>query len=292
MAQAMECYPQIWYNNWIYLSNLIDSMVSELDKKRKKIHKKVVLRMAEMIATMTAFVVIFSVLLTLTNWPAYSRIIQDMVDPTAMASLIQEEVLNSDQIQNLILKQRLDREGTPEITVEDHSIQSVLEKQLDDMGEIYPHEMRLEIPKVFDGTIPIKDVDIDTFDFADLYESENKIQESLREGVVHYPFTAPPEQYGNVFITGHSSYSPWDTGKYKDIFALLHKLDVGDQYFIYSKGKKYSYEVMEIFEIQPDDISVLNQPTDQKISTLMTCTPVGTTLRRLIVRADLVEVSP
>jgi LPXTG-site transpeptidase (sortase) family protein len=267
-------------------------MASELDKKRKKMHKRVVLRMAEMIGTMTAFVLIFSVLLTLTNWPAYSKILQDMIDPTAMASIMQEEALDSEQIQQLILKQRLEREGTPDIGPEENSIQSVLSEQLEEMTEIYPHEMRLEVPKVFEGTIPIKDVDIEQFNFADLYESENKIQESLREGVVHYPFTAAPEQYGNVFVTGHSSYSPWDPGKYKEIFALLHKLEVGDQYFIYSKGKKYSYEVMEIFEIQPSDISVLEQPTDRKISTLMTCTPVGTTLRRLIVRADLVAVSP
>ncbi len=266
-------------------------MASEINKKRKKIQQRVVFRMTEMIGTMTAFVLIFSVLLTLANWPAYSRIIQDMVDPSAMISFSDEAPLTSEEIQHLILEKRLEQEGTPDLSIEEGSIESVVDDQLEKMTELYPHEMRLEVPKVFEGTIPIKDVDVNQFDFADLYESENKIQESLREGVVHYPFTAPPEQYGNVFITGHSSYSPWDPGKYKEIFALLHKLEVGDQYFIYSKGKKYSYEVMEIFEIQPEDISVLDQPTDKKISTLMTCTPVGTTLRRLIVRADLVEVS-
>lgn len=267
-------------------------MASELTTKRKRIHRRVILRFAETIATMTAFVVIFSVLLTLSNWSAYSRILQDIVDPHALGGLVEEQSYDRDQIQQLILKNRLDAEGTPEVSSNEETVASVVAQQLQEIGDLYPHEMRLEVPKVFEGTIPIKDVDIEEFDFGDLYESENKIQESLREGVVHYPFTAAPEQYGNVFVTGHSSYSPWDPGKYKDIFALLHKLEVGDEYYIYSKGKKYSYRVMEIFEIQPNDISVLDQPTDQKISTLMTCTPVGTTLRRLIVRADLVDVSP
>lgn len=267
-------------------------MSSELTKKRKKAHKHVVIKIAEAVATITSFVVIFSVLLVLSNWPAYSRILQDMIDPMSTASIVDDQALTSDHIQQLILKNHLQLSGTPEIQEDQSSLETIVQGQLAQMQELYPQEMRLEVPKVFKGTIPIRDVEVDQFDFSDLYESENKIQEALRDGVVHYPFTADPEQYGNVFITGHSSYTPWDPGRYKDIFALLHKLEVGDEYFIYSKGKKYHYQVTEVFEIQPDDISVLEQPRDKKISTLMTCTPVGTALRRLIVRADLIQVKP
>jgi len=35
---------------------------------------------------------------------------------------------------------------------------------------------------------------------------------------------------------------------------------------------------------------VLNQPVDKRVATLMTCTPIGTTLRRLIVSAE--EIDP
>ncbi|HLD63785.1 MAG TPA: hypothetical protein VI913_02705, partial [Candidatus Peribacteraceae bacterium] len=38
------------------------------------------------------------------------------------------------------------------------------------------------------------------------------------------------------------------------------------------------------------NVDVLRQPLDQRLSTLMTCTPVGTTLRRLILLAQ--EVDP
>jgi len=100
--------------------------------------------------------------------------------------------------------------------------------------------------------------------------------------VVHYPGTASPGQVGNVFITGHSSYYPWDPGKFKDVFAVLGQLEVGDEYFVYFGQQKFTYKVREKYEVSPDNVNVLQQPHDKKVSTLMTCTPVGTTLRRLI----------
>lgn len=254
-------------------------MSSDLLRKRKKVHQSVVRRMTEMVSTMAAFCLIFSILLTLSNWPAYSRVIQDWIDPTVMAQKWSSRASSSEMKDVPIEK--------PNLKVFQNAPQKSA-FSLADLGELYPDEMRLEIPKLFSGTVPVKSVDVAEFDFKDLYSSENVIQEALREGVVHYPYTANPDQFGNVFITGHSSYYPWDEGRYKEIFALLHKLEVGDQYAITYQGKKYSYRVIEVFEIKPDDVSVLEQPLDKKISTLMTCTPIGTTLKRLIVRAELV----
>ncbi|MGE3278843.1 MAG: sortase [Candidatus Altimarinota bacterium] len=259
-------------------------MSYELHQKRRKIHQRVVTRMAELVASMTAFVLIFSTLMLLSNWPAYSRIIQDWIDPQAMAQKGVASIIALEEEKSEVLQEQVD---SLRPSFEQSSSQNPF--RLASMGELYPEEMRLEVPKVFEGTVPVKTVDIQDFDFKDLYTSENKIQEVLREGVVHYPYTANPDQYGNVFLTGHSSYYPWDKGRYKDIFALLHKLEIGDEYSIYYKGEKYTYRVKEKFEVKPDDVSVLEQPTDQKISTLMTCTPVGTVLRRLIVKAELVE---
>jgi len=265
-------------------------MSSKLLKKRRETHQKVVLKMSELVSTLSAFLLIFSILLTISNWPAYSRIIQDWIDPTVMAQQLNSS-LEQRELQNKIaaLEAKLIEEVDPSFEVGDESSASKF-FELEDVGEIYPEEMRLEVPKVFAGTIPIRGVNIENFDFADLYNSENKIQDALRDGVVHYPYTANPNQYGNVFITGHSSYYPWDEGRYKQIFALLYKLQIGDEYYIYFKGNKYTYKVFEIFEIEPDDVSVLEQPVDEKISTLMTCTPVGTVLRRLIVKSELFDV--
>ena len=113
---------------------------------------------------------------------------------------------------------------------------------------------------------------------------EQTFQNDLKEGVVHYPGTANPGEPGNVFITGHSSYYLWDTGRYKDVFARLNQLKPGDDIVLYYNQKKYHYVVRERKEVQNDDISVLDQGTE-KILTLMTCSPVGTNFRRLVVVA-------
>ncbi|TSC98000.1 MAG: putative sortase [Candidatus Peregrinibacteria bacterium Greene1014_49] len=119
---------------------------------------------------------------------------------------------------------------------------------------------------------------------------EEDIQDALQHGVVHYPGTARPGQAGNFFVTGHSSYYPWAPGKYKNVFARLHELDVGDEYWVYYGGDKHRYIVRDKQEVKPSNVRVLDQPLDKRLATLMTCTPVGTTLRRLIITSE--EIDP
>ncbi len=152
---------------------------------------------------------------------------------------------------------------------------------------IAPTDDRLVIPKL-GKSVPLVHMGTKNIAGEDWNELEKQIQDGLRKGVVHYPGTAKPGQYGNVFLTGHSSYYPWDPGEFKHVFAMLSKLEVGDRYFVYYSQIKYTYEVVDKKEVQPSDVSVLDQPNNKKISTLMTCTPVGTTLRRLIITGEQV----
>ncbi|MDP3975363.1 MAG: sortase [bacterium] len=251
-------------------------MSSHLLEQRKSVHRKAVYRVAETIGNACMYVLIFAALKTAFNWRAYSLIVQDWFSG-APASLL--------EAQQQFTQLSAELEKAAPLVEDDFS--------LTELGQLYPNEMRLKIPKLFGvETIPISEVQIDNFDFSKLYDSENKIQEALRDGVVHYPYTADPGKFGNVFITGHSSYYPWAKGTYKEVFVLLHKLEVGDEYSIIFRGQEYRYVVREKFEIAPNDISVLEQPVDKKLSTLMTCTPVGTTQRRLIVRAEEVKWRP
>ncbi|MBT3349512.1 sortase [bacterium] len=119
---------------------------------------------------------------------------------------------------------------------------------------------------------------------------EATIQSGLQDGVVVHPVSHAPGNFGNFFLTGHSSYYVWDNGRYKDVFALLHELEVGDEVEVYWEGKKYLYQLDQSFVIPPTQTSVLNQPTDEKMITLMTCTPVGTNKNRLIWTGDLIAV--
>lgn len=150
---------------------------------------------------------------------------------------------------------------------------------------VVPTDNRLVIPKL-GKSVPLVNMTNENIQGENWSELEKQIQSGLQQGVVHYPGTAQPGQVGNVFITGHSSYYPWDPGQFKDVFAVLGQLEVGDEYYVYYNQGKYTYKVREKFEVNPDNVNVLQQPHDKKVSTLMTCTPVGTTLRRLIIRAD------
>lgn len=123
-------------------------------------------------------------------------------------------------------------------------------------------------------------------DLTDWEAFEEQIQVALRDGVVLFPGTAEPGTVGNTFITGHSSYYPFLPGNYKGIFALLPRIDLGAEIIIWYKQQKFTYTVTEKTEVQPSEVEVLARTVKPRL-TLMTCTPVGTTLRRLIVRADL-----
>lgn len=151
--------------------------------------------------------------------------------------------------------------------------------------EIMPPDNYLAIPRL-GIRAPIREVENIDLSIGDWDTIEDQIQEVLREGIVHFPGTAEPGEQGNAFLTGHSSYYPWDSGRYKDIFALLPKIETGDLIEIYQDQEKFVYRVSEITEVAPDQTDVL-QPTDDYRLTLMTCTPVGTTLKRLIVTAIL-----
>lgn len=145
-------------------------------------------------------------------------------------------------------------------------------------GEVVPAESRLIIPKINVNT-PI--VYADTKD-------EKVIQDLLHNGVVHYQDTARPGEVGNSFITGHSSNYWWDTGKYNYVFTLLDKLEPGDQAVVYYNNKKFVYTVRDKVVVEGSDMSVLT-PTSTPVLSLMTCTPPGTSWKRLVVRFDITD---
>lgn len=110
----------------------------------------------------------------------------------------------------------------------------------------------------------------------------------LKKSLIHYPQTALPGQVGNAVIFGHSVLPQFYNPKsYLAIFSTLHTLKIGDQILINYDGSNYKYLVSEMYEIKPDDFSVLEQRFDSKVLTLITCSPPGTYLRRLVVEAEL-----
>ncbi len=114
--------------------------------------------------------------------------------------------------------------------------------------------------------------------------------EDLKKKLIHYPDTALPGQMGNSVIFGHSILPQFFNPKnYVSIFSTLHTLKQGDKLILSYDGIKYEYLVEKMFEVPPTDVSVLEQRYDGRYLTLITCSPPGTYLRRLIVKARLVD---
>jgi LPXTG-site transpeptidase (sortase) family protein len=120
---------------------------------------------------------------------------------------------------------------------------------------------------------------------------ETAIEDALENGVVHYSNTALPGQDGNVAIFGHSSNDWWQPGNFKFVFVLLDKLSPGDLVTINYQSKQYIYQVTGSQIVAPTDMSVLN-PTSTPTLSLITCTPPGTSLNRLVVTAKQIEPAP
>lgn len=117
--------------------------------------------------------------------------------------------------------------------------------------------------------------------------SDSAYYKALEQGVAHWRGTAYPDQPGNMFIFGHSSFYAAAKGDYKDIFAPLDKVEKGEKFDIWYNSAKYTYEVVDNKVVADDDFSVLDGPTpddkNDKTITIMTCWPPKTIAKRRVV---------
>ena len=167
----------------------------------------------------------------------------------------------------------------PQATSQQPQSPPALEQDKKNQAEVVGPQNEIIIPKI-GATAPL--VFINT-------NNEPDVLTALRDGVVHYYGTAMPGEVGNSVFFGHSSNDWWEAGNYKFVFILLEKLTVGDTYEIHYNSRKYVYLVTQTKIVQPNDLSVLNQ-TAEPTSTLITCTPPGTSWQRFIVTGK--QISP
>jgi LPXTG-site transpeptidase (sortase) family protein len=140
--------------------------------------------------------------------------------------------------------------------------------------------------------IPKINVEIPT-DYSQTTTDEKSIEAALDKGVVHYPTTVRPGQPGNAAFFGHSSNNIFNPGKYKFAFVLLHKLVVGDTFYLTYEGKAYAYEVISRRVVEPTEVSVLGPVANETATaTLITCDPPGTSLKRLVVVGRQISPDP
>lgn len=124
---------------------------------------------------------------------------------------------------------------------------------------------------------------------------ESVVQSKLKNGVVHYPIAganALPGEIGNTVILGHSANDVFDDGSYKFIFLHIDRLNKGDTFYLNYNGKRYTYSVTEKKVIDPSQVKELVINNGKPMATLVTCTPPGTALKRLLIIGEQIAPDP
>lgn len=146
-------------------------------------------------------------------------------------------------------------------------------------------ESKLIIPKI-NVEAPI------AFGVSNDYNSQMKAMET---GVAHFSIpgaSSTPGQTGNTVLAGHSSNDAFVNGDYKFIFAQNEKLQTGDTIYVNYQGKRYAYKITTKEVVMPEEVSKLVYPTDKPVLTLVSCVPLGTALKRLLITAEQVSPDP
>jgi len=162
------------------------------------------------------------------------------------------------------------------------------------LGPFASHQTIKVKPKDTDFGIVIEKIGVNSPVVANV-DSWNYAEyiNALRTGVAHAKGTARPgsknAKNNNVFLFAHSAINPLQARAYNSVFYLLRKLKKGDRIITFYKDKRYDYEVTDSKVVEATDVRYLTEPSKEPILTLQTCDPPGSSLRRLIVTARLVD---
>lgn len=117
---------------------------------------------------------------------------------------------------------------------------------------------------------------------------EEQIQKDLKQGAVVLPLGTSFGQPGNVVVTAHSSGTA-AFGPYRFAFSQLSEMKDGQEFSIKTPTHRYTYRVYGREIVWPHEVDKL--PHDERSTvTLVTCWPLWTNFKRLLVHAELVGV--
>jgi len=146
---------------------------------------------------------------------------------------------------------------------------------------------RLIIPKI--------NVDVKV-DYNAKNDSASQLK-AMETGVAYFGIPgadSKPGQNGNTPIAGHSSndaLAPGDAAV-KFIFARLEQLNIGDTFYLNYKGTRYTYSITKKLVVQPTQVTKLQIGDAKPYATLITCTPLGTADKRLLIFGEQISPSP
>lgn len=114
---------------------------------------------------------------------------------------------------------------------------------------------------------------------AMVWWQEIDIDKYLVDGVLHYPWTAMPDQVWNIVIFGHSNFYKNRGVRYPSIFADIMNLDAirEDEIWLFAlkndgvNYELYKYGIEDSYETKPTDVAIL-EPNWGKELTVFACT--------------------
>jgi LPXTG-site transpeptidase (sortase) family protein len=154
-------------------------------------------------------------------------------------------------------------------------------------NEVQKETNTLGISATFSVVIPKIDAKSNVIANVDTTNKKEYLN-ALTNGVAHAKHTYFPGQGKEIFLFSHSTDTPLNIARYNAVFYLLGKLEKEDDVVIFFENKKYHYKVSETKTVFADDTSFLTDNYDEETLILMTCTPPGTTWKRLLIFAKLV----
>ena len=150
----------------------------------------------------------------------------------------------------------------------------------------------LDVDTGVPGRLEIPDLNINV---PIIWTTDTKnFNRDLQNGVVHYPGTALPGQFGTSYISGHSSNYVWAKGSYNQVFSTLGNLPVNTSFKITvvqknGKDARLHYVVTGSKEYKPTDQAQFAS-TGKSVVALSTCWPVGSTAKRLVVFGEMTQM--
>jgi sortase A len=157
--------------------------------------------------------------------------------------------------------------GTNQILIEEGSI----EEYLEDINDVNP------ILEELNTQLSISSVDVE----GGVVQGQDST--TMDRGFWHFPTSVYPGQQGNSVIIAHRFLH---IPPAKNTFYNLDKVRKGDSIVVEQDNNKYTYIVSETRVVEKNDISVLQATTEHQI-TLITCTPLWTSDKRLVVIGKL-----
>ncbi|MGI8419119.1 MAG: sortase [Candidatus Levyibacteriota bacterium] len=173
------------------------------------------------------------------------------------------------------------------------SIQSLLKNTATQIADIAEHNSDSWLPtansyKEVGVTSSLSNfyLSIPTLGIDNAYVSNTDNNVNLH--LIHFPGTTLPPHVGNAAIFGHSTLPQWfDPHNPHAIFATAHTLKVDDIIKVTVSNQVYTYKIINIHIVDADDTSYLQQDSDGSYLTIITCTPPGTTWKRLVIKSKL-----